>query len=214
MCVPQILGTGAGHEPSNVLKMGVEAAYQLLAFGLGRVGRLTFGGLRAQQSEHLGKPASGGAKLPVLSPAGTTPITSQRGFAGAFDSTDYGFLAIGGVRALRLLGRKGQAISEARDGIERIFGGNKQSSSPALAHVENVLRFELALLNEGGPEATEVARTFHLRWPRSLLLHADLVKILSITGAGEEAARILATMSDCEYRRRLEGELKKKNFFD
>jgi hypothetical protein len=136
-----------------------------------------------------------------------------KGQSGVLESRDYATLAVGGVRALRLLGRSGEAIKQGRNALQSLLKDQVHNSSD-IAHANNTLRFEMALLNEGRAEAIQAARTFHQRWPQSLLLHADLVKILSITGGREEAASVLATMPACEYRRRLERELKKNEFLD
>src|SRR5262249_49405643 len=92
-------------------------------------------------------PSAGLAEFAAI--RGSIASMEAAGQAGAFDRADYGNLAIGGIRARRLLGRNNQAAAEARDGIKRILE-DKQHSSPAVAHVENTMRFELALLNEGG----------------------------------------------------------------
>jgi hypothetical protein len=136
------------------------------------------------------------------------------GKAGAFDPGDYGQLAVGGVRALRRLGRKEEAIAEAKSGIQGIARGGPDVRSPFICHIENVLRFELALLGVDRQEAVEVARALRERWPASLLLQADAVKILTVSGARRDAAKILEAMPACEYRRRLEREFKKSDFLD
>ena len=138
----------------------------------------------------------------------------RTGQAQAFDAGDYLMLSVGGTRALRRLGKKSAAIAEARDGLAVPAIRSPMNSSPRVGHYENVLRFEQALLGVGIPEAVQTARRYHQLWPHSLLLIGDVVKILSVSGAGEEAARVLAGMAPCEYRRRLDRELRNNHFLD
>jgi hypothetical protein len=138
----------------------------------------------------------------------------RAGQAQALDARDYLLLSIGGTRALRRLGAKEAALAEARDGLSGLVRRAPKDSSPVLAHAENLLRFEQALLGADVREAVQTAQRYRQLWPQSLLVWGDLVKILSASGSREDAARVLASMPDCEYRRRLERELRKNEFLD
>jgi len=129
---------------------------------------------------------------------------------GVLDAAEYLSLALGGTRALRRLGRAEQAGTEAREALARLTA----SPSPVVWHAENLLRFEQALLGIDVPGAVETARRHLAASPASLVLRGDVVKILGVSGAGDEAGRVLSAMPACEYRRRLEKELAKKSFLD
>lgn len=140
-------------------------------------------------------------------------MESQRK-AKVFDSGDQLGLSIGGTRALRLLGKTEMARMEARECLARIGKGGPEEESALVAHFENVLRFEQALLGVDLSTARQKAQHYMEKSPQSLLLRGDLVKILSASGAQDEAVRVLAAMPACEYRRRLEREIQKKIYFD
>jgi hypothetical protein len=52
-CMTQIFGTCAHRESSNVLEMGIEAAYQFFTFLVSSAGRFVSGILAAKQPENL-----------------------------------------------------------------------------------------------------------------------------------------------------------------
>ncbi len=138
----------------------------------------------------------------------------SRGHSDVFDDSDYLLLSVGGVRALRLLGRREEAAAQAQTGLKRVEALKEGDESPHVAHGENVLRFEQALLGIDIGGAVQKAVRVQKSWPLSLLLKGDVVKILALSGARAEAAKVLASMPACEYRRRLESEFRKNKFFD
>ena len=133
---------------------------------------------------------------------------------GSFDSFDYGTLSVGGAYAARMLGQPDRATQITVQALAERFGPAGSAASATIAHLENTLRLQLVLLGRVQIEAAEIATSYHRRWPFSLLLHADLVKFLALIGRGSEAAAVLSEMPSCEYRRRIERELKNLKFFD
>ncbi len=138
----------------------------------------------------------------------------RSGNSDAFDDVDYLQLAVGGVRSLRLLGRKDEAAIEAVKGLAQLESLKEDAKSPQVVHCENVLRFEQALLGIDIQTAVQRARLVQLFWPFALLLKGDVIKILSISGERTEAQKVLESLPACEYHRRLEQEFKSNKFLD
>jgi hypothetical protein len=78
--VTQILDTRTGHEPSNMLKVGVEGGQQHVPVADDRVGRFTYSILHVKQPKNLRQSTASSAKLAVLPPACAGSVTSYRIF--------------------------------------------------------------------------------------------------------------------------------------
>ncbi len=136
------------------------------------------------------------------------------GNASPFDVFDHSQLFLGGARAYRLLRRWPEAAALARDGLKNLEGGSGSRRSAVAAHCENLLRFELAQMGIDTAKALEVARRSSADWPNALLLQADVVKVLVVSGSAKEAESALERMPLSEYRTRLKRELKVGKFSD
>ena len=137
---------------------------------------------------------------------------TAEGRGAYFDDSDRVQLANGGVRALRLLGRNSEAIAIARGQIEMIKAG-QTAKSAKLAHLENLLRLELHRMGKEDRRSVEIAKSHHAVMPASLLLHADLVQMLTLSGKKVEAEEVLNQMRSCEFQRRLKKLLEIGKFF-